>query len=172
MPNTSNSANQYTQEGVDEILTQLGGLQQYGGKFAESNHFQNANLGKALGVFGALLNTGAASFENNPMKAVMAQKVPGFAKGGEGGGLGGGGMGSLMETFLGSLAPLLGENGALVSEIPEDKDLYRQNGWSDVMTNSQAVAWALERGDITQSEAEWLMRWMDESSFQPYDWVR
>ena len=45
-----------------------------------------------------------------------------------------------------------------VSVVPQD------NGWAGVKSDNDAINWALQKGDITQKEAEWLRRWQAEAN--------
>lgn len=194
MANPSDAQSQYGQQHADELLKLVGGAQFYGGengKFAEFDHFDRNNKQNALSLFSPMLASAGTAFSMNPMMGVMAEKAPGFASQFEGQQFD---PMQLIEAIMGKFTTASGEaadpgaagwtGGETVAQNTDDGTTITtttnnnkppppppppktSNGWDDVRTNSDAIAWALERGDITESEAEWLMRWSNESNHRP-----
>jgi hypothetical protein len=46
---------------------------------------------------------------------------------------------------------------------PVVEPVVEDNGWGAVKTNSDAINWALKKGDISQEDANWLRRWSSDS---------
>lgn len=42
---------------------------------------------------------------------------------------------------------------------PPKEPVAQDNGWGGVQNDNDAIQWALQKGDITPQEAQWLMRW-------------
>lgn len=172
MASNNRSTNaQYQHSNKDHIDEQMDfvPLQQYGGefgKFFESDHFQNANLGKAVGALGGLLGSMGGAFANHPMAAMLKDKGVEFQDPSAF-------VGSLLSGFTDNAGGIAGTTGGGATNTgtgpsappPPKPQPVGDTGWDDnVRTNSDAIAWALERGDITEQEAEWLMQWSNESN--------
>lgn len=103
-------------------------------------------LSSAIPLFGGMIQSGYDNFAANPAKQnvaeVTGQEAPAPIQ---------------MESYLPE-TPVQ----TPVAEPPPPA--VQDDGWGQVKTDAQAINWALQRGDITQQEAQWLSKWQGEAN--------
>lgn len=93
-----------------------------------------------------------------------------------------GGFGGIIDGLLGAgsaisgidfdvekngLTQFLDKQGLLNEpEAVAEPEATPSNGWDMVKTNQDAINWSLAKGDITDEEADWLNRWLADSSMK------
>jgi hypothetical protein len=107
---------------------------------------QKGNLSAAKG----LINEMVGSVPDNPMTNLFRSI---FGGGDEGGG----------DPQAPVFAPEP-EQPPVAEPPPPPKQPTASNGWGAVSNDQDAIYWALEKGDITRDEADWLLRWQNEAA--------
>lgn len=141
----SKSSSSSTSSSTNNTFNQMAGNAQSNSTVAGlQDNLQNNMMGDLLGGFGAMVQDGMQSFGDNPMMNLM-----------------GGMMGMPVEVqtpdFLNDFIEKY-QNREPSQPVAED------NGWGGVKSDSDAINWAVQKGDITPEEAQWLNKWQSEAN--------